>query len=127
MAWMERLSEKEARRLGERAGSITSKQLAALQRQVIELGAQLGHSGSDARHAGQAFAHSARHFAGDAAHDFGHFARHEGAAVARVAAKQALRAGRAVKADPMPTVVALIGVALIARLLTPSRRSATRS
>ena len=127
MAWMERLAEKEARRLGERAGSITSKQLASLQRQVAELGAQLGHSSHDARHAGQAFAHSARHLASDAASEFGHFARHEGAVVAREAARQALRAGRAVKADPMPTVVALIGVAMIARLLVPSRRSATRS
>jgi hypothetical protein len=126
MAWMERLAEKEARRLGERAGGITAKQLAALQRQVAELGAQLGHSSSDARHAGQAFAHSARHFAGEAAHDLSHYARHEGAMVAREAGRQALRAGRAVKADPMPTVVALIGVAMIARLLAPSRR-ATRS
>jgi hypothetical protein len=127
MAWMERLAEKEARRFGERAGSISAKQLAALQRQVAELGARLGHSSHEARDAGSAFAHSARHLASDAASEIGHFARHEGAVVAREAAKQALRAGRAVKADPMPTVVALIGVAMIARLLAPSRRGATRS
>ncbi|HWA18226.1 MAG TPA: hypothetical protein VG757_04465 [Devosia sp.] len=124
---MERIAEREARRLGERAGGITAKQLDALQRQVAELGAQLGHSGSDARDAGYEFARSARHIAGSAAQEFGHLARHEGAVVARQAAKQALRAGRAVKADPMPALAALIGGAMIARLLAPSRRSATRS
>jgi hypothetical protein len=46
----------------------------------------------------------------------------EGAVLAREAAHQALRAGRAAKADPVPVIVGVVGAALLANLMFGRRR-----
>jgi len=50
------------------------------------------------------------------------FARHEGDALVEAMGTQLKRAGRAVKADPVPALVGAIGVALLASLLLARRR-----
>ncbi len=73
-------------------------------------------------HLGQ-FARQTRAIAEPVLHQAADYARHEGAVIAKVAGKQALRAGRAVKADPVPAIVGAIGIALFASLLMSRRRS----
>ena len=65
----------------------------------------------------QQFGREARHVAGHAAHQVADYGRHEGAILAQAAAVQALRAGRAMKADPIPAIVGAIGIALLASLV----------
>ena len=92
-----------ARRYAARAGDVAG-QLARYGR----------HKGSDlVRDRAQHYAHQASEVAGQLA-DYG---RHEGAILAQAAAVRALRAGRAIKADPLPVVVGAIGVVLLANLL----------
>ena len=63
------------------------------------------------------------HRAGELASEAADYGRQEGAILAQAAAMQALRAGRAVKADPVPVIVGAVGVALIANLLFGRRRA----
>jgi len=81
---------------------------------------ELVHS-DGAEHAREAARYYARR-AGEVATQLADYGRHEGAAVAQAAAVQAVRAGRAVKADPVPVIVGAIGVALLANLLLSRRR-----
>jgi len=74
-----------------------------------------------AEHAREAARYYARR-AGQVATQLADYGRHEGAAIAQSAAVQAARAGRAVKADPVPVIVGAIGVALLANLLLGRRR-----
>jgi len=60
--------------------------------------------------------------AGEIATQVADYGRHEGTVVAQAAAVQAARAGRAVKADPVPVIVGAIGVALLANLVFGRRR-----
>lgn len=56
------------------------------------------------------------------ASDFGDQLWHQGEAVARQLGRQAKKAGRAVKNDPMPAVVAVAGFACLLRLALGSKK-----
>jgi ElaB/YqjD/DUF883 family membrane-anchored ribosome-binding protein len=74
-----------------------------------------------AQHAREAARYYARR-AGELATQLADYGRQEGAVIAQSAAAQAARAGRAVKADPVPVIVGAIGVALLVNLLLGRRR-----
>ena len=105
MSWLERIDEREARRIGRaiRTSALETRDLA--QDHLAD------------------FAKQARHLAEPALHQAADYARHEGAIVAKAAAQQAIRAGRAVKADPVPAIVGAVGLALLASLILGRRRS----
>jgi ElaB/YqjD/DUF883 family membrane-anchored ribosome-binding protein len=105
MSWLERIDEREARRVAKAiaAGALETRDLAQ-------------------DHLTQ-FADQARAIAEPRLHDAADYIRHEGTAVARAAAHQAARASRAVKADPVPVIVGVVGVALLASLLFGRRRT----
>lgn len=105
MAWLERIDEREARRV--------AKALAAGATETRDLAQD---------HLAQ-FAHQARAIAEPRLHDAADYLRHEGTAVAKVAAHQAARASRAVKADPVPAIVGVVGLALLASLVLGRRRT----
>jgi len=73
------------------------------------------HDGADTM---RRYAHRAGELASEAL-DYG---RQEGTLLARAATTQALRAGRALRADPVPLIVGAVGVALFANLLFGRRR-----
>jgi ElaB/YqjD/DUF883 family membrane-anchored ribosome-binding protein len=60
--------------------------------------------------------------AGHAANDLLDQAWHQGEVVAQQLGKQAVRTGRAVRKDPVPIIVAVAGLALLASLLIGRRR-----
>lgn len=105
MAWLDRIDEREARRVGK----------------------ALVHGAAEARDLAQEhlsqFARQARAVAEPRLHEAADYLRHEGTAVAKIAAHQAARAGRAVKADPVPAIVGVVGLALLASLLLGRRRT----
>ena len=105
MSWLERIDEREARRVAKAiaAGAMQTRDLAE---------DHLTH-----------FAKQARAIAEPRWHDAADFVRHEGTAVARAAAHQAARASRAVRADPIPTIVGVVGLALLASLVLGRRRT----
>ncbi|HZY51444.1 MAG TPA: hypothetical protein VFE64_16870 [Devosia sp.] len=74
-----------------------------------------------AEHAREAARYYARR-AGKVATQVADYGRQEGAILAQAAAQQAMRAGRAVKSDPVPVIVGAIGLALLANLLLGRRR-----
>jgi hypothetical protein len=105
MSWLERIDQREARRAAKAiaAGALEVRDRA--QDQVAQIAEQ------------------ARAAAEPRLHEAADFVRQEGRAVARLAAHQAARAGRAVKADPVPVIVGVVGLALLARLLMGRRRT----
>jgi hypothetical protein len=105
MTWLDHIDEHEARRVAKAmaAGALETRDLA--------------HD-----HLTQ-FARQARAVAEPRFHDAADYLQHEGTAVARVAAHQAARASRAVKADPMPAIVGVVGLALLASLVLGRRRT----
>lgn len=105
MSWLDRIDEREARRVAKAltAGAIETRDLAQ-------------------DHLTQ-FAQQARAIAEPRLHEAADYIRHEGTAVAKVAAHQAARASRAVKADPLPTIVGVVGIALLASLVLSRRRT----
>jgi ElaB/YqjD/DUF883 family membrane-anchored ribosome-binding protein len=105
MSWLERIDEREARRVGKAiaAGALETRDLAQ---------DHLTH-----------FAEQARAIAEPRLHEAADYIRHEGTAVAKAAAHQAARASRAAKADPVPVIVGVVGVALLASLLLGRRRT----
>lgn len=105
MAWHEHIDEREARRVG--------KALTATAVQTRDLAQD---------HLAQ-FAHQARAVAEPRLHEAADYLRHEGTAVAKAAAHQAARASRAVKADPLPAIVGVVGLALLASLILGRRRT----
>lgn len=69
------------------------------------------------------FGHGAGRDLSHVAHDMADGALHGGAVAARVLGKQAWRAGRAVRRDPVPAVVAVAGLAcLISLIMSPGSR-----
>jgi hypothetical protein len=152
MAWLERLNQRHDRRLGRslRRSAAQAGQLAQghLQEFAREAGAIAARAAQDVAEYGrgegadmvrerarqyadlahdraQGLRERARRYAyaaGDIAGQLASTARQEGAIVADAAAAQALRVGRAVKADPVPLVVGAIGMALLANLLFGRRR-----
>ena len=105
MSWLERIDEREARRIAKAiaAGAMETRDLAE-------------------DHLSQ-FAKRARAIAEPRLHDAAGFVRNEGVAVAKLAARRAGKATRAVRADPLPTIVGVVGVALLASLLFGRRRT----
>jgi ElaB/YqjD/DUF883 family membrane-anchored ribosome-binding protein len=105
MSWLERIDEQNARRL--------ARSLAA--------------GASDTRELAQdhltQFAKQARAVAEPRLHEAADYLRHEGAVVAQTAARQAARASRAVRNDPVPAIVGVVGIALLASLLVSRRRT----
>lgn len=104
MSWLDRIDERQARRL---ARSVQSSAI---------------HTRDMAEDHLSQLARQTRAIAEPVLHQAADYARHEGAAIAKVASKQALRAGRAVKADPVPAIIGVIGVALFASLLMSRRK-----
>jgi hypothetical protein len=145
MSWLERIDEREARRVAKAisAGALETRDLAedhltqfAKQARAIaeprlhEAADYIKHEGSAvakaaARQAGRAtrFAEHARASAEPHLQDAVDYLRHEGTAVAKLAARQAGRATRAAKADPLPVIVGVVGVALLASLVLGRRRT----
>lgn len=72
------------------------------------------------------FTANARREAGHYGHDLADEAWHQGAVAAKVIGKQALRAGRAVRKDPVPAVVAVAGLACLMALITSAGSSSRR-
>lgn len=70
---------------------------------------------------------SLRKVAEPALHKAADVAIHEGGALARYASRRAMRAGRAVRADPMPALIGAVGIALIATMIFSRRGRSSRS
>jgi hypothetical protein len=152
MPWLERLNDRNARKLAHvlRHNAVEAGRLAQdhLQDLARDAGALAGRTANEVadygrRHGANVLREQARHYAGVAqgqAHDissrarrYAHAAggvagdlvnhgRREGAMIADAAATQATRAARAVRADPVPVIVGAIGLALFANLLFGRRR-----
>lgn len=105
MSWLERIDEREARRVAKAiaAGAVETRDLAG--DHLVD------------------FAKQARAIAEPRLHEAANFIRHEGTAAAKAAARQAGRATRAAKADPLPVIVGVVGVALLASLVLGRRRT----
>jgi hypothetical protein len=134
MSWLERLNDRQTRRLARdlRSHAIQTRDLAQDQlqefseqardiarsaaHQVVDYGR--GQGGDLIRRRAGEYAHRA----GEVARQIAEYGRSEGAVLAQAAAVQAARAGRAVKADPMPVIVGTIGAVLLASLLFGRRR-----
>jgi hypothetical protein len=87
-----------------------------LGRQVESLTRDVGH-----------IADSLRRFGGGAGKDIGQIAHnvadeamHQGAEVAKLVGEQAYQAGRAIRRDPLPTIMAVAGLACLLSLLMSS-------
>ena len=105
MSWLDRIDEKQTRRLARSFGASALETRDLAQDHLTQ------------------FAQQARSIAEPALHQAADYARHEGVIVAKAAARQAARAGRAVKADPVPAIVGAVGLALLANLIFGRRRS----
>ena len=105
MPWLDRLDNRRTRRL---AHDLQHQALATRDLTKDQL---------------QQFGRQAGAIAGQAAHQLADYGRHEGEILAHAAAVQAARAGRAVKADPVPAIVGAIGIALLASLIFGRRRA----
>lgn len=95
-----------AKRFGQQAQEGVLSQLSALRREISTLAGGLADLG--ARRLGDA---------GDGLTSFADEAKHRGAEIARLSARQAGAAARAVKDDPVPTIVALGTALLLIRLI----------
>ena len=104
MAWLQRIDERAAKRFARNLEHIAIDRRDRTQR------------------AAENFAHHAGEFAGRATHQFADAAIDNGALIAAEARHQALRATRAIKADPLPVLIGAVGVALLANLLFARRR-----
>lgn len=86
-------------------------------------GRQFAGLSRDARHLSDAlsrYTDSTRHDLGHVAHDLADEAWHQGRIAARVLGKQAWKAGKAVRKDPVPAAVAVVGLACLLSLVTSS-------
>lgn len=99
MPWLERLNDHKSRHL--------ARQLSRSATETRQL----------AREHLQQFAHGAGEIAGHATQELADYARTEGAAIAGAATQRVVRAGRAIKADPVPVIVGVVGAVLLANLL----------
>lgn len=152
MAWLERLNDRNARRLSRdlrqnayEAGHLAQEHLQDFARdagtianRTVQQVADYGrHEGADlvrdrahryadiAQDRAQELSERARRYAqlaGGVAGQLANYGRRETEILADAATAQALRVGRAVKADPLPVIVGAIGLALAANLLFGRRR-----
>src|SRR5687768_9609652 len=86
---------------------------------IDELGRQL----SSLRHDMAGVSRAVSKYGSHTAHDVGDQLWHQGEVVAKQIGRQAKKAGRAVKNDPLPTVVAVAGFALLLSLILGRKRS----
>jgi hypothetical protein len=142
MSWLDRIDEREARRiahkLGQRAratGALARGHLGAFLHEASDLavdtlqprrlaetvGRNARATGELAREHLSAFAHDAGDLATDTAQQLARYGRQEGAVLAAAATRQAGRASRAVKADPVPYIVGAVGLVLLANLVASRR------
>jgi hypothetical protein len=153
MSWLDRINEHENRRFAhmfqrnayqrrelakEALGHLAHEATGIVRTAAHDLADYGRHEGAElARDTASHYAKRAGELAGRYANRAGGLAnraidygRAEGAVVAREATLQALRAGRAIKADPMPVIVGAVGLALLANLILgrrPRQQSSTRS
>ena len=86
---------------------------------IEELSRQL----STLRHDVAGVSRAVSRYGSHTAHDVGDQLWHQGEIVARQLGKQAKKAGKAVKEDPVPAIVAVAGFALFLNLLLGRKRS----
>jgi hypothetical protein len=92
-----------------------SHHLAALRREVMALSGEAGRYGHQLA---DRYVPQIAHGAGE----IGEVLAQQGAVVAREVGRQAKRAGRAVREDPVPAVAAVVALACVASLLMSRRR-----
>jgi hypothetical protein len=86
-------------------------------------GRQFAGLAREARHLSDSlsrYTDHSRHDLGHFAHDVADQAIHQGAIAAQVLGKQAWKAGSAIRRDPVPTLVAVAGIACLVSLLMSS-------
>lgn len=83
---------------------------------------ELSRQLSSLRHDMAGVSRAVSRYGAHTATDVGDQLWHQGEVVARQLGKQAVKAGRAVKDDPVPAVVALAGFALFLRLVLGRKR-----
>ncbi|MEO8756865.1 MAG: hypothetical protein ABI398_03795 [Devosia sp.] len=110
MPWLDRLNDRQTRRFTRdlRHQAVDTRDMAL--HRLTQFGHDASHVASQAGHAAGDIASRAAHLAAD-------YGRHEGTALAQAATAHALRAGRAMKADPIPAIVGAVGIVLLASLL----------
>lgn len=86
---------------------------------IDELGRQL----SSLRHDMAGVSRAVSKYGSHTAHDVGDQLWHQGEIVAKQIGRQAKKAGRAVKEDPIPAMVAVAGFALFLSLVLSKKRS----
>jgi hypothetical protein len=84
---------------------------------------ELSRQLSSLRHDVAGVSRAVSRYSAHTASDFGDQLWHQGEVVARQLGRQAIKAGRAVKDDPVPAVVAVAGFALFMRLILGRKRS----
>ena len=84
-----------------------------------DISRQLSHL----RHDVAGVSHAVSRYGAHTASDIGDQLWHQGEVVARQLGRQAVKAGKAVKDDPVPAVVAVAGFALFMRLILGRKRS----
>jgi hypothetical protein len=99
-----------------------NRQIGSLAREAGQISELLSRFSSRAQRDAGHYAHDV----GRAAHELADEAWQQGAVAARVLGKQALRAGKAVRNDPIPAVVAVAGLACLLSLALASGRASTR-
>ncbi len=129
MPWLERLNDRQTRRLAHdlRSHAIDARDFA--QDHVHDFAEQAGHAARDAAHqlvdygrgqGAELVRRRAEHYAhraGEVAGQLAEYGRNEGAVLAQAASVRARRAARAVRADPMPVIIGAVGAVLLASLL----------
>lgn len=93
--------------------------------QLSQQVSRLGRDVAEISRAVQRFGADARHEAGTVAADLAGEAWHQGEIVARGLGRRARRAGKAVREDPVPAIVAVAGFMLLLNLLL-GRKQQTR-
>lgn len=93
-----------------------------LGRQLESLTKDVGHITESLRRVGLDSRSDFRHMA----HDVADEAMHQGAEVARLVGQQAMHAGKAIRRDPMPTIMAVGALAcLLSLMMSGSKRRPT--
>lgn len=77
----------------------------------------VGHHLAQLRREVASLSRSAGRYGNHLQHDLGEAVVRQGGALARELGHQAMKAGRAVQHDPVPALVATIGIACLARLM----------
>jgi hypothetical protein len=94
----------------------------ARHRSLIDLD-DLAHQISSLRHEVAGVSRSVGRYGSHAAHDVGDQLWHQGEIAAKLLGRQAKKAGKAVREDPVPAVVAVAGFALFLNLVLGRKRS----